>query len=173
MAENSFTDLLHSLTVTDAVQLKSIEVTTKQNEIVEMGKLIANDKEAAEETMTTALQPLKSAKLLLTNLEKSELTDMLETETPPEAVEIVGECFVILKGIREVSWKTVRSIMAEENFFKSLMEMNCDAITTKQLAQCKNHMKVSTIPVFAFCNNFIDTISCCRKWISVNWQKSR
>lgn len=130
--------------MTDAVKLKSIEVTTKQNEIVEKGKLVAIDKETVEETITAAMQPLHVAKLRLIDLEKADLTELLETETPPDTIETVGECFVILKGIRDVSWKTVRSIMAEEHFFKSLVDMNCDAITSKQLAQCKNHLKVST-----------------------------
>lgn len=129
--------------VSVALEVKSIDVTTKQNQIVNMGKLIAIEKETIEDTITMALQPLNAAKLRLINLDRSELTDMLETDTPPEPIEIVGECFVILKGIRDVTWKTARSIMADENFFKSLMEMNCDVITLKQLSQCKNHIKVS------------------------------
>lgn len=123
--------------------MKSSEVTTKQNEIVEMGKLIAIEKESIEETISTAIQPIKAAKVRVIQLEKSDLNEMLETETPVETIETVGECFVILKGIRDVSWKTVRSIMSEENFFASLMEMNCDGITSKQLTACKNHIKVS------------------------------
>lgn len=128
--------------------MKSVDMTTKQNEIVSMGKLIAIEKEAAEETITSALQPLKMAKLRMIDLIKSEFNDMVETETPPEPVEMVGECFLILKGIRDASWKTVRSVMVEENFIKSLVDMNCDAITSKQLSQCKNHVKVGTTIVF-------------------------
>lgn len=125
------------------VEVKSIEVITKQNEIVNKGKVIAIEKEAAEEMITTALQRLQAAKSRLVDLNESELNEMLEIETPPETIEIIGECFIILKGIRDVSWKTVRSIMTEESFLNSLMEINCDAITSKQLVQCKNHMKVS------------------------------
>lgn len=150
--------------------MKSSEVTTKQNEIVEMGKLIAIGKESIEETISTAMQPLKAAKERVIQLEKSDLNEMLGTETPMEAIETVGECFVILKGIRDVSWKTVRSIMSEENFFTSLMEMNCDSITSKQLTACKNYIKVSmmsfleclavTICFFILENGFQRTGNC-------------
>lgn len=132
-----------ALAVIREVEMKSIEVITKQNEIVNKGKVIAIEKEAAEEMITTALQRLQAAKSRLIDLNESELNEMLEIETPPETIEIIGECFIILKGIRDVSWKTVRSIMAEESFLDSLMEMNCDVITSKQLFQCKNHIKVS------------------------------
>lgn len=128
---------------TSMVQVKTEEAFNKQSKIVETGKMIANEKEATEEALTNALQPLKAAKLALIDFDKSEIVALIETEAPPDSIEIVGECFVILKGIRDVSWKSVRTVMAEECFFKSLMEMNCDVITLKQLSQCKNHLKVS------------------------------
>lgn len=96
-------------------------------------------------TIIEALKPLKAAKLALIEFKKDTIADMLEMETPPEDVEVVGECFLILKGIRDVSWKSVRIAMLEEDYFKCLSDINCDLISLKQLSQCKGHLKVSDL----------------------------
>lgn len=106
--------------------------------------MIATEREWVEEMTTAAAQPLKSAKSHLLDLQCGDLTEFLEMETPPETIQITGECFVMLKGMRDISWKTARTLMADENFFQNLKELNCDAITSKQLSQCKNHLKVSS-----------------------------
>lgn len=97
-------------------------------------------------TIIEALQPLKAAKLALIEFKKDTIADILEMETsPPEDVEVVGECFLILKGIRDVSWKSVRTAMLDEDYFKCLSDINCDLISLKQLSQCKGHLKVSDL----------------------------
>lgn len=114
----------------------------EQTEIVRKGKSVADEKEAIQSALGAALEPLASAKLALIDIDKSTITEMMETEAPAESVEAVGECFVLLRGGRDVTWRAARSLMTEESFFKSLMEMNCDLITAKQLLHCKNHLKV-------------------------------
>ena len=52
---------------------------------------------------------------------------------PPKPVQQVCECIVVMKGIKEVSWKSAKGMMSEANFLKSLKEMNVDAITAGQL----------------------------------------
>lgn len=94
-------------------------------------------------TIIEALQPLKAAKLALIEFKRDTIADMLETETPPEDIEVVAECFLILRGIRDISWKNVRVFMLEEDYFKSFSDINCDVISLKQLSQCKSHLKVS------------------------------
>lgn len=84
------------------------------------------------------------ARHALFGLDKLEIDELALTEIPPaESVQIVCESFVILKGMKDVSWRTVRQLMADADFLKSLAEIHCEQITQKQLSQCKNHLKVS------------------------------
>lgn len=108
-----------------------------------MGKNIAIEKENIEEILTDASKPLKEAKLMLIELNREAIVDLLKIEPPPEYVEVIGECFSLLKGIRDVSWKNVRNVMLEEDFFESLFEINCDLIMMKQVSLCKSNLKVS------------------------------
>jgi dynein heavy chain len=64
---------------------------------------------------------------------------------PPPEVQRVCECIVVFKGIREVSWKSAKAMMAEANFLKSLMEMDVDGITQRQTQAVKgNHPEANT-----------------------------
>lgn len=134
---------MHHFTDINHVQEKSDEALGKQNEIVAQGRNIAIEKEKIEKTITDALKPLKLAKMAIIDFNKDAIVDLLKMEMPPEDVEVVGECFLIIKSIRDISWKTVRITMLEENFLQSLLNINCDLITLKQLSQCKGHLKVS------------------------------
>ena len=53
---------------------------------------------------------------------------------PPKQVQMVCECIVVLKGIREVSWKSAKGMMAEAGFLKSLFEMDVDGISQTQVS---------------------------------------
>lgn len=109
-------------------------------------------------TIIEALQPLKAAKLAFIEFKRDTIADILEMESPPEDVEVVAECFLILKGIRDISWKNVRSAMAEDDYIGSLSEINCDLISLKQLSQCKGHLKVSHSviqPIYEYVSLFI------------------
>lgn len=103
-------------------------------------KLIGVEKADADEALSDALPALEAARLALDDLERSDITEIRSFATPPEAVQIVCECVVIIKGIKEVSWKSAKAIMSEVGFLKSLTEMNCDIITSKQVASCRAHM---------------------------------
>ena len=48
------------------------------------------------------------------------------------------ECVVILRGIREVSWKSAKAMMAEANFLAALKKMDVDSITVKQTQATKS-----------------------------------
>lgn len=62
--------------------------------------------------------------------------------TPPDIVQCVCECVVILKGLKEVSWKSVRTMMNDPNFLVSLQKLNCDDVSQKQVGMIKAHLKV-------------------------------
>lgn len=52
-------------------------------------------------------------------------------------MQTVCECIVVMKGIKEVSWKSAKGMMGDANFLKSLMEMDVDGITEKQVKTVK------------------------------------
>ena len=56
---------------------------------------------------------------------------------PPKPVQVVCECIVVMKGIKEVSWKSAKGMMSEANFMLSLKEMDVDGITGKQVSTVK------------------------------------
>lgn len=45
----------------------------------------------------------------------------------------VCECVVILRGIKDVSWKGAKAMMADNRFLATLMEFDKDAIGDKQV----------------------------------------
>lgn len=47
---------------------------------------------------------------------------------------MVSECIVILRGYKEVSWKSAKGMMSEGNFLKTLTEMDVDGITVGQVS---------------------------------------
>ena len=52
-------------------------------------------------------------------------------------VQTVCECIVIVRGIKEVSWKSAKAMMSDPNFLRQLKEMDVDSITTKQVNAVK------------------------------------
>lgn len=56
---------------------------------------------------------------------------------PPRPVQLTAECIVILRGIKEVSWKTAKQMMSESNFLKSLQDLDVDGIGSGQVG-CEN-----------------------------------
>lgn len=115
---------------------------TKEEDVIIKCNLIATEKENIEITLANALQSLRMIKLSLTDFDKTELSELIDPETPSEVIQIVCECILILKGMKDISWKLVKTVFIEDNFIKSLIDLNCDAITYKQLMLCKSQLKV-------------------------------
>lgn len=105
-------------------------------------KIITVEKGEAEEALAAVQPILEEARLALDNLDKKDITEIRSFAQPHEAVQVVCECVAIIKGYKEISWKSAKSMMAEGGFLKSLTEMNCNLITQKQVTACRNHMKV-------------------------------
>ncbi|XP_050294970.1 dynein axonemal heavy chain 10 [Anthonomus grandis grandis] len=123
---------------------KKDAASLKSTEIEEQARIISIEQAEAEEALSAALPALEAARLALADLDKSDITEIRSFATPPEAVQVVCECIVILRGYKEVSWKTAKGMMAEASFLRTLQEMNCDAITLAQQRACKAHMKKSS-----------------------------
>lgn len=70
-------------------------------------------------------------------------------------MQTVCECVVILRGIREVSWKSAKAMMAEANFLAALKKMDVDGITVKQTQATKSRSKDE--PVESLCLLFVIT----------------
>lgn len=44
---------------------------------------------------------------------------------PPQAVQDISECIVVMRGYKDISWKTAKGMMAEGNFLKTLQVREC------------------------------------------------
>lgn len=56
---------------------------------------------------------------------------------PPKQVQTVCECILIMKGYRELNWKTAKGMMSDPNFLRSLMELDFDSISQSQVKNIK------------------------------------
>ena len=52
---------------------------------------------------------------------------------PPQQVQTVCECVVIMRGYKEISWKTAKGMMSDTNFLNTLKNMDVDGITVGQV----------------------------------------
>jgi dynein heavy chain len=56
---------------------------------------------------------------------------------PPKQVQTVCECILIMKGYKEINWKTAKGMMSDPNFLRSLMEIDFDSISQSQVKNIK------------------------------------
>ena len=110
----------------------------KSNEIKEQTKVIDKEKGEAEVALTEALPALEAAKLALEDLEKKDITEIRAFKNPPHAVEQILNCIVIFKGIKEISWKSAQTLMADTGFLEMLKKMDVDNITNRQIQAVKD-----------------------------------
>ncbi|KAB0803715.1 hypothetical protein PPYR_00685 [Photinus pyralis] len=128
---------------TNKATYKKDVASTRSVEIAEQSKIIAVEQADAEEALSAALPALEMARLALAELDKSDITEIRSFATPPEAVQIVCECVVIIRGIKEVSWKSAKGMMSDPSFLRTLQELNCDVITQNQVKAVKAHLTKS------------------------------
>ncbi|GFS12625.1 dynein heavy chain 10, axonemal [Elysia marginata] len=113
----------------------------KGEEIAEQSKVIEVEKKEAEDALAEALPALEAARLALDDLDKSDVTEIRSFAKPPREVQTVCECIVVMKGIREVSWKSAKGMMSEANFLKMLKELDVDNIGQRQIGTIKGLLK--------------------------------
>ncbi|CAH1233746.1 DNAH10 [Branchiostoma lanceolatum] len=131
---------------TEATEKKKFAESTAVK-LDEQNKVIAVEKKDAEDSLAEAMPALEAARLALQDLEKSDVTEIRSFAKPPKAVQTVCECIVVMRGIKEVSWKSAKGMMSEPNFLKSLMEMDVDAITQGQSKTVKGFVKSMAVSI--------------------------
>ena len=87
----------------------------------------------AEDALAEALPALEAARLALDDLDKNDVTEIRSFAKPPKAVQSVCECVVVVRNIKEISWKSAKAMMSDPNFLMSLKTMDVDAITGNQV----------------------------------------
>ncbi|XP_068013204.1 dynein axonemal heavy chain 10, partial [Melanerpes formicivorus] len=113
----------------------------KAAEIEQQNKIIAKEKMAAETALAEVMPILDAAKLELQKLDKSDVTEIRSFAKPPKQVQGVLECVLIMKGYKELNWKTAKGMMSEANFLRSLMEIDFDGITQSQVKSIRALLK--------------------------------
>jgi len=113
----------------------------KQKQLAEEAIEITAQKKDAEESLAVALPALEEAREALKNLDKSDVTEVKSFSTPPPAVQTVCECILMMKGIKEISWKSAKGMMSAGDFLGSLMTMDVDAIKEGQQRNVASHIK--------------------------------
>eukprot|EP01018_Ginkgo_biloba_P029506 Gb_13876 [translate_table: standard] len=126
---------------TTEVQTKQAIAQEKQIELSRQSEVISREKEEAELSLAEAMPALQSAADALNSLKKEDITEIRSFAKPHVLVQKVCECVVILRCIKDVSWKGAKAMMADNRFLASLMEFDKDAITEKQMRTLKDYFK--------------------------------
>ncbi|XP_072658407.1 dynein axonemal heavy chain 10 isoform X2 [Canis lupus baileyi] len=113
----------------------------KAIEIEEQNKIIAVEKAEAEMALAEVMPILEAAKLELQKLDRSDVTEIRSFAKPPKQVQTVCECILIMKGYKELNWKTAKGMMSDPNFLRSLMEIDFDSITQSQVKNIRGLLK--------------------------------
>ncbi|XP_030593055.1 dynein heavy chain 10, axonemal isoform X2 [Archocentrus centrarchus] len=126
---------------TTIAEEKNALAEDKAKEIKEQTKVIAAEEKEARSSLAEAQPALEAARNALQDLGKAEVTEIRSFAKPPKQVQVVCECILVLRGYKEISWQSAKGMMAEANFLRSLMEMDCDAITSNQVKTVKGNLK--------------------------------
>ena len=73
---------------------------------------------------------------------------------PPPPVQTVCECIVVLRGYKEVSWKTAKGMMSETNFLYSLTTLDVDGINQGQVGNMYVNVCICTY-VYLVCTVYV------------------
>ena len=95
----------------------------------------------AEEALAEALPALEAARLALDDLDKNDVTEIRSFAKPPKAVQSVCECVVVVKGIKEISWKSAKAMMSDPGFLMQLKTLDVDGITGNQVKNTQKTKK--------------------------------
>ncbi|XP_011310250.1 dynein heavy chain 10, axonemal [Fopius arisanus] len=128
---------------TDIAMEKKKLSTEKSEEIESRKKTIAKESAEAKAVLAAAQPALDAAKTALNELEKSDITEIRSFATPPEPVQVVGECIAVIRGAKEISWKTAKGLMSDPSFLRTLQEMDVTEITLKQQQAVRTQLKKS------------------------------
>eukprot|EP00210_Caulerpa_lentillifera_P005286 g5050.t1 len=102
---------------------------------------IAVEKKEAEAALEEAIPALEEAAAALKDLKKDDITEIRSFAKPHILVQKVCEAVVILRGLKDVSWSGAKTMMADSQFLKTLLEFDKDGLTEKQVKKVKEYMK--------------------------------
>ncbi|NWU99300.1 DYH10 protein, partial [Upupa epops] len=129
---------------TEVAEEKKKLAEDKAAEIEEQYKVLATEKAAAEEALAEVMPIVEAAKLELQKLDKSDVTEIRSFAKPPKQVQVVLECVLIMRGYKELNWRTAKGMMSEANFLRSLMQIDFDGITHSQVKSIRGLLKSTT-----------------------------
>ncbi|KAI9351727.1 dynein heavy chain, N-terminal region 1-domain-containing protein [Zopfochytrium polystomum] len=140
--------LLEVITVnTKEAEEKKELAEAKGKELDAQNVQIAKDKEEAESALAEALPALEEAKLALNSLSSSEITEIRSFAKPPKEVQKVCECICVIKGIKDVSWKSAKTMMSQTDFKSSLSTLDVDGISSAQIKSVKGILREMDVSV--------------------------
>eukprot|EP00899_Mesostigma_viride_P018540 jgi/Mesvir1/26688/Mv20468-RA.1 len=128
---------------TNTAEVEAKQAVAQKNEadLHVQSQQIAAEKEEAEAALEAAIPALEAAADALNNLKKEEISEIRSFAKPHVLVQKVCECVVILRNIKDVSWKGAKGMMADSRFLQTLTEFDKDSITEKQVRSLKEYMK--------------------------------
>jgi dynein heavy chain, axonemal len=118
----------------------------KGKEISEQTIVIDKEKGEAELALAEAMPALETAKLALEDLNRNDITEIRAFKNPPANVEIVCNCIVIFKNIKEVKWSSAQALMADTNFLQMLKSLDVDKLTNRQIQAVRGKIKTLINP---------------------------
>ncbi|CAM6084343.1 unnamed protein product [Calypogeia fissa] len=125
----------------DIVNSKQQIALEKQESLSVESEVIARQKSEAETALAEAIPALEAAAEALNSLKKEEITEIRSFAKPNIYVQKVCECVVVLRGIKDVSWKGAKTMMADNQFLKTLVEFEKDSITEKQMRVLREYFR--------------------------------
>eukprot|EP00898_Chlorokybus_atmophyticus_P006649 jgi/Chlat1/6986/Chrsp56S00523 len=128
-------------TNTATVEAKQATAQEKERALAAQSEQITKEKAEAELALEEAIPALAAAAEALNNLKKDEITEIRSFAKPHANVQKVCECVVILRGIKDVSWKGAKTMMADPRFLSTLTDFDKDSITDKQIRALKEYLK--------------------------------
>ena len=84
---------------------------------------------------------LEEAAQALQDLRKEDITELRSFAKPHPLVQDVTCCVVILRGLKDVSWKGAKAMMTDGGFLRSLVEFDKDSLNDKQIKQVKTYFQ--------------------------------
>jgi dynein heavy chain, axonemal len=117
----------------------------KEVELTEMAAIIKVESAKAQEQLGEALPALEAAAEALKNLDKADIGEVKQFTTPPEKVQSVVMCVMILKpGGKEKEsdgWKGGKVMMSQGNFLASLKGYDKDKVTASMARKVKQYYR--------------------------------
>ncbi|KAL3113944.1 hypothetical protein niasHT_017894 [Heterodera trifolii] len=113
---------------------------TLQKQIREEKQCIVEKKDQVEERKLAEVKPaVEEAKSAVSGIKKAQLVEVRSMASPPNAVKIAMEVICLLLGEEQTEWKSIRAIMAKDDFISRILQFNTDSITSEITEKMKQY----------------------------------